>query len=126
MVRFDRVDNARAAKSLRDIGFESAIDLLSSYAERGPDLAPWLKGAATNMDRDLRLQYLAGIGLNVDAQHQIYSDLIEARQFPSGLFVASEETLAKLRTRLETVNRRSTLTPDWRPNLTPLGGQPAR
>jgi spermidine synthase len=95
--RFNRIDNARAAKSLRDIGFVSAIDLMSSYVGRGPDLAAWLKGAAINTDRDLRLQYLAGIGLNVDAQDQIYWELMEARRIPPGLFVASAETLAKLR-----------------------------
>ena len=94
--RFNRADNTRAAKSLRDIGFVSAVDLLSSYAGRGPDLATWLKGAAINTDRDLRLQYLAGMGLNVDAQDQIYSELMEARRIPPGLFVASAETLAKL------------------------------
>src|ERR1051326_8420055 len=57
--------NPRAAASLRDIGFESAIDLISSYAGRGANLAAWLKDATINTDRDLRLQYLAGLGLNV-------------------------------------------------------------
>ncbi|MGC2412511.1 MAG: fused MFS/spermidine synthase, partial [Stellaceae bacterium] len=95
--RFNRADNTRAAKSLRDIGFVSAIDLMSSYAGRGPDLATWLKGAAINTDRDLRLQYLAGMGVNVDAQDQIYAELMAARRIPPGLFVASAETLAKLR-----------------------------
>jgi spermidine synthase len=99
--RFDRIDNARAAKSLRDVGFVSAIDLLSSYAGRGPDLAAWLKGAAINTDRDLRLQYLAGMGANVAAEDQIYSELTQARRIPTGLFVGSAETLAKLRNAVE-------------------------
>jgi spermidine synthase len=95
--RFDRIDNTRAAQSLRNIGFVSAIDLMSSYAGRGPDLAAWLKGAAINTDRDLRLQYLAGMGVNVKAQDQIHSELMEARRIPPDLFVGSAETLAKLR-----------------------------
>jgi spermidine synthase len=99
--RFNRIDNARAAKSLRDVGFASAIDLMSSYAGRGPDLAAWVKGAAINTDRDLRLQYLAGMGLNVHAEYQIYSELMEARRIPPGLFVGSAETLAKLRDAIE-------------------------
>jgi hypothetical protein len=37
------------------------------------------------------------MGLNVDAQDQIYSELMEARRIPPGLFIASTETLAKLR-----------------------------
>ena len=95
--RFDRAENAEAAKSVRQTGFASAIDLLSSYAGRGPDLAAWLKGAAINTDRDLRLQYLAGMGLNEDAESQIYSELLQARRIPPGLFVGSAETLAQLR-----------------------------
>jgi spermidine synthase len=74
---------------------------MSSYAGRGPDLAAWVKGAAINTDRDLRLQYLAGMGLNVHAEYQIYSELMEARRIPPGLFVGSAETLAKLRDAIE-------------------------
>jgi len=99
--RFDRIDNARAAKSVRDVGFVSAIDLLSSYAGRGSDLATWLNGAVINTDRDLRLQYLAGMGLNADIQYQIYSEIMEPRRMPTGLFVGSAETLAKLRNAIE-------------------------
>ncbi len=99
--RFNRPDNARAAKSLRDIGFESAIDLMSSYAGRGPDLAAWLKGAAINRDRNLRLQYLAGMGLNADAKDQIYSGMMEARGNPSDLFVGSAENLSELRNAID-------------------------
>jgi spermidine synthase len=99
--RFDRTENARVAKSVRDAGFSSAIDLMSSYAGRGPDLADWLKGAAINTDRDLRLQYLAGMGVNVHAQYQIYSELMAARQIPPGLFVGSAENLAELRNAIE-------------------------
>jgi spermidine synthase len=99
--RFSRSDNTRAAKSLRDVGFESAIDLLSSYAGSGAELAAWLKGAAINTDRNLRLQYLAGMGLNVDAKDQIYLELMEARRIPSGLFVGSAEAVAELHTAIE-------------------------
>ena len=93
--RFTRADNTRAAKSLRDIGFVSAIDLMSSYAGRVP-IATWLKGAAINTDRDLRLQYLAGMGVDVDAQDHRCGTHGGAR-IPPVLFVASAETLAKLR-----------------------------
>ncbi len=104
--RFNRIENARAAKSLRDTGFESAIDLLSSYAGRGPDLVAWLKGAAINTDRNLRLQYLAGMGVNAMVQDRIQADLMQARQISSSVFVGSEETLAKLRSRPAAANRR--------------------
>lgn len=97
--RFD--GNPRAAASLRDIGFDAAIDLLSSYAGRAPDLAGWLNGAAVNTDRDLRLQYLAGLSLNFRDQHRIHAELIAARRVPDGLFVGSEATLAELRNAIE-------------------------
>lgn len=99
--RFDRVDHARAAKSLRYVGFVSAIDLMSSYAGRVADLADWLKGSTLNTDRDLRLQYLAGMDVNLYAQHQIQFDLMQARRMPAGLFVASPKTLAELHNAIE-------------------------
>ncbi len=95
--RLNRPENARVGESLLDVDFHSAMDLLSTYFGRGPDMAAWLKDAAINTDRDLRLQYLAGMGLNVAAEEQIYNAMLEARRFPDGLFVASPETLTMLR-----------------------------
>jgi spermidine synthase len=97
--RFD--GNARAAASLREIGFESAIDLLSSYAGRAPDLVGWLNGAPVNTDRDLRLQYLAGLSVNVRDQYRIHAELMAERRLPDGLFVGSAANLAELRSALE-------------------------
>ena len=99
--------NPRAATSLRNVGFESAIDLISSYAGRGTNLAAWLKDAAVNTDRDLRLQYLAGLGLNVRDQSRIYSELTQARRIPDGLFVGSAANLAELRNAIENAEPRA-------------------
>jgi spermidine synthase len=99
--------NPRAAASLRDLGFESAIDLIASYAGRGVNLAAWLKGAAVNTDRDLRLQYLAGLGLNVMDQSRIYSELTQARRLPDGVFVGSAANLAELRNAIENAEPRA-------------------
>ncbi len=57
-------DYSAVAKSLSDVGFQSAMGLLTTYAGRARDLQPWLKGAAINRDGNLRLQYLAGLALN--------------------------------------------------------------
>jgi len=97
--RFDA--NAWAAASLHDVGFTSAIDFLSSYAGRGADLAAWLKGAAITTDRDLRLQYLAGMGLNVMEQYRIGAELKQARRLSDDLFVGSAANLAELRSAIE-------------------------
>jgi spermidine synthase len=99
--RFNRPENARVEKSLRDLGFTSAINLLSSYGGRAADLADWLKGAAINTDRNLRLQYLAGMDLNMDAQEKIYAELKAARRFSPDLFSGSTQTLANLKSAIE-------------------------
>ena len=50
-------ENPALAQSLREVGFRSAIGLLSTYAGEGPDLATWLSHAQINRDGNLRLQY---------------------------------------------------------------------
>jgi spermidine synthase len=89
---------AQVAQSLREIGFNSAIDLFSTFAARGPDLAGYLKDAQVNRDRNLRLQYLAGLGVNVYAQDEIYQHILANRRYPEGLFVGSAARLEALRT----------------------------
>lgn len=88
--RLDRADHFSATQSLKNIGFQAAVDLLATYAGRGPDLKLWLKDAQINRDRNLRLQYLAGMGLNAKKSHFIFSNLLTHFQFPEDLFIASE------------------------------------
>jgi spermidine synthase len=97
--RFD--GTARIAKSLQDIGFTSAIDLFSSYAGQADDLAGWLDGATVSTDRNLRLQYLAGLGLNTSVQDDMIFALLRRRRSPEGLFVGSPETLGAFSDALE-------------------------
>ena len=54
---------ARVKQSLSEIGINSAIDLFGNYAGRASDLGAYLADAQINHDRDLRLQYLAGLGI---------------------------------------------------------------
>jgi spermidine synthase len=95
--RLARPDFAIVAQSLREIGFNSATELLSTYAGDGPHLQPWLADAQVNTDRNLRLQYLAGLGVNKYEQREIYGQILSFRQPPEGLFVGSPERLAALR-----------------------------
>ena len=60
--RLQTPEYARVAQSLREVGFYSGVDLLSTYTAQASDLRPWLKDAVINRDRNLRLQYLAGMG----------------------------------------------------------------
>jgi spermidine synthase len=95
--RLNRPDHWSVAESLRDVGFGSAISLLSSYAGRGPDLGPWLQGTPINRDRNLRLQYLAGMGLNLQRAPVIYQEMLRYCVFPEDLFAGSPERREALR-----------------------------
>ena len=94
-------DHFPVAQSLRDVGFWSAFDLLSTYAGRAEDLGPWLSDAAINRDRNLRLMYIAGEGLNLYQQAGIYSDILQYRDFPDDLFVGPPERREALRVMIE-------------------------
>jgi spermidine synthase len=96
--KLQRPEYAPMAQSLREIGMNSAVDLFSTFAGRAKDLQPWLADAAINRDRNLRLQFLAGMGLNLYQSDVIYSGMLAyAHRFPDELFVASPETLDRLR-----------------------------
>ena len=88
---------AEVAQSLREIGFSSAVELFSTYAGTKADLAPWLADAVINTDRNLRLQYFAGLGLNLYRSGPIYSDMIASTRFPDNLFTGSDALMQALR-----------------------------
>jgi hypothetical protein len=88
---------ARVRQSLMEIGFTTGVDLLSTFAAQGPQLGSWLADAQINRDRNLRLQYLAGLGLNRYEQALIYSQIIANRHVPPDLFRGSPERLAAIR-----------------------------
>ena len=99
--RLQRADYAAVASSLRAIGFDSALDLMGTYVAQGDSLAPWLQRAELNTDRNLRLQYLAGRGLNVFEAAGIFSALVgDGPAFPERLFSGSPAQLEELRQRL--------------------------
>jgi spermidine synthase len=89
---------ARMAQSLSEIGMMSAVDLFSTYAGKRPDLDPWMSDAIINRDRNLRLQYLAGLGLNLYQSDVIYADMLKhAARYPEELFSGSPATIQSLR-----------------------------
>jgi spermidine synthase len=98
--RLERKDHTDVVQSLQDVGFHTLMDLLGTYAGGAADLAPWLTDAQINHDRNLRLQYLAGMGLNALNEGVIYEDMLKHRTYPEGLFVASARNKAELKRRL--------------------------
>ncbi len=96
--RLRRPEYAPVVQSMREIGMNSAVDLFSTFAGRASDLAPWLADASINRDRNLRLQFLAGLGLNLYQSDVIYSAMLSyVHRFPDELFAGSPETINALR-----------------------------
>jgi spermidine synthase len=87
--RLKRPQYQTVAKSLDEIGMHSAVDLLATFAGQAPDFAGWLKDAEINRDRSLRLQYLAGRGLNLYRADSIYSEMLSHASEPQGIFTGS-------------------------------------
>jgi spermidine synthase len=92
-----RASSPRMAQSLSEIGMNSVLDLFATYAGRRRDLTAWLKDASINLDRNLRMQYLAGLGLDLDNSAIIYDGMLKYRRFPDDLFAGTDEQLQSLR-----------------------------
>jgi spermidine synthase len=94
--RLDRPDYAKVRDSLQVVGFPNAVSLLRTYLGRATDLRQWLAGAQINRDIDLRLQYLAGMGVNNFSAGYIATEIGRAREFPPDLFTGSPASIAEL------------------------------
>lgn len=103
--RLASADYSRVAESLRQVGFGTAVSLLSTYAGQARDLRTWLSGAEINRDRNLRLQYLAGLALNYSQETSIYTQMLASRRFPQNLFTGSPERLSELSAAFGGANR---------------------
>jgi spermidine synthase len=113
--RLDRRDHQLVKQSLREVGFgevkevktgeavvlEEGIDLLATYFGQAPLLKDWSRGAQINTDHNLRLQYLAGMGLNSDMGERIQSSILAFYRFPDQTFVGSPEGVHALKQALD-------------------------
>jgi len=94
--KLHRPEFATLAQSLREIGVNSAIDLFSTYAGQAGEMTGWTKDAVITHDRNLKLQYLAGWGVNLNIGPQIYSGILAQRRMPYKIFTGSDESKAAL------------------------------
>jgi spermidine synthase len=95
----DRSDYRAVKESLCEAGFGPrsdhlpdggvAVNLLATYAGRASDLCDWLKNAQINRDRNLRLQYLAGMRLNSYISTRILQSILSYYRFPGDVFAGS-------------------------------------
>jgi spermidine synthase len=113
--RLDRPDHQLVKQSLHEVGFgeiktgtggmvdvlEEGIDLLATYAGQAPLLTEWSRGASINTDRNLRLQYLAGLWLNSYVGERTLSSILAHYRFPEETFVGSPESVNTLKQALD-------------------------
>ncbi len=84
---------APVVESLQSGAIPSGLTLFTSYAGNDRDLADWLKDAQINHDYDMRLQYMAGLALNMNQADMIYRQMLSRATPPKQLFTGSPETL---------------------------------
>jgi spermidine synthase len=95
--RLQSPEYAPVLSSLNDVGYGSVELLLGTFAATGEQLKEWLTGADINRDRNLRLQYLAGLGVNNYQQSGIYSEILRRGQWPTEVFRGDATQLEPLR-----------------------------
>ena len=100
-MRLSSPGGAPIQRSLADVGINSAVELFGTYAGSLLDMGEWLSHAEINTDRNLRLQYLAGLGLNLYQSAGIYRNMIRRSRYPEQLFQGSQATLSQLRAEIE-------------------------
>jgi spermidine synthase len=95
--RLKHPEYAPIVKSLGEIGMPSIVDLFATYAGSANDMKGWLADAQINRDRNLRLQYLAGRGLNLYRAGEIFAEMLPyAKDPPPDLFIGSPELVSSL------------------------------
>jgi spermidine synthase len=98
----DSDEYRQVKQSLSEAGFNSALDLLATYAGQATDLQGWTRDAKINTDWNMCLQYLAGMWLNKQIGREILTDIWQHyKNFPDDLFTGAPETLQSLKTAIE-------------------------
>ncbi len=116
--RLRRPDYKKVKKSLSDVGlleplmgFEGEVsrddgtELLATYSGQAPLLKKWSENAQINTDKNLRLQFLAGMSYNYYMGNRILSSILTHYHFPKETFVGSPERIEALQQALERKGR---------------------
>jgi spermidine synthase len=88
------------AASLAQVNFRTPTELLATYAGRATELKPWIGDAHVNGDMDLRLQYIAGMGLNFNNASLIKEEMGNYYKYPADMFTGSEEVREQMQSSL--------------------------
>jgi spermidine synthase len=112
----NRDDYLTVRESLSEVGFGRGIDpklpdsriainLFATYAGQAVHLKDWSLNAQINRDRDLRLQYLAGMYFNSYQSTKILQSILAHYRFPDNLFKGSGESIGMLKQTLGELGR---------------------
>jgi len=94
--KLKRPEYATMVKSLGEIGMHDVTDLFGTFAGQAADYKPWLADAQINHDKNLRLEYLAGKGLNLYHADTIFAEMLPFGKDPQGVFTGSPELMSQL------------------------------
>lgn len=95
--KLQKPEFAEVRQSLVDVNYPDAISLFGTFAADASQLSEYLSDAQINRDRNLRLQYLAGMAVNRYEQADLYAKLKGAGGWKEGLFKGDEATLTQMR-----------------------------
>ncbi len=96
---------AAVRDSLADAGFPTMADLFGTYAGRAKDLGEWMKDAEINEDRNLRLQYIAGLALHTYHGEEILHGILSYYKYPDDMFTGSADLKVAVRQAIEIPRR---------------------
>jgi spermidine synthase len=82
-----------------------AMQLLATFAGQAQSLKPWMMGAQINTDRNLRLQYLAGMWYNSYMATTILEGILHYYRFPENIFIGAPDTLQAMKQALTEAGR---------------------
>jgi len=119
--RLNNPDYAQVKQSLMDVGFgavsasefrwdpvewgDAGIDLMARYAGRAADMKGWMANAQINTDRNLRLQYLAGMSVNSYMEAEILNGIMKYYRFPDDIFIGSSQHIEEMKLALKEASR---------------------
>jgi spermidine synthase len=111
---------ATVKQSLMEVGFgavsrtaqwvpieygNAEIDLMARYAGRAVDMGEWVENAQINRDRNLRLQYLAGMSVNSYVATEILQGVLKYYKFPEDIFAGSSQRIEEMKAALQRAKR---------------------
>jgi spermidine synthase len=84
---------------------DPVIALMATYAGRAAALKEWMAGAQINTDRNMRLQYLAGMALNTQLRKEILDGILKYYRFPEDVITGSPQNIIKMKEALASAGR---------------------